>query len=126
MPEDLHANLPIVVYVKNPREVVLNRGQKQGAKTGDKFLVFGIGEDLTDPTTGESLGRLELVRGRGQVTHVQESMVTVRCIEVRSSVRKRILSPTISMLTGTTTEIDQSAEELPFDDVQKGDYARQI
>ena len=61
-----------------PLEVVINRGSHQGVKLGDKFLVFGIGPRIIDPDTHDDLGELELVRGRGEVVHVQEHLATLR------------------------------------------------
>jgi hypothetical protein len=57
-----------------PLNVVINHGSRQGVKVGDQFVVFGIGPHIADPDTGEDLGILERVRGRGEVVHVQEHL----------------------------------------------------
>ena len=56
-----------VVRVSNDDELVINWGADDGVKRGDVFLVYGQGPLITDPDTGRDLGRLELVRGRGEV-----------------------------------------------------------
>ena len=65
-----------VVYLAgsdyDPYELAINRGSRDGIKPGQKYLVFGFGPELRDPDTGENLGRIELVRGRGEVVHVQD------------------------------------------------------
>jgi len=68
-----------------PHEAVINQGSNAGIKVGDIFLVFGQGAVVSDPATGEPLGALEVVRGRGKVVHVQERMATVRSIERNSA-----------------------------------------
>lgn len=81
------AGLAKVIYVIDdapvPSRLVINRGSRHGVKVGDRFLVFGYGPDLKDPDTGENLGRLEIVRGRGQVVHVQDDMATLKSLERR-------------------------------------------
>ena len=50
----------------------INMGATSGIKTGDKFLVFSVGEPLIDPATGANLGSEEKQTGTGTVTDVQE------------------------------------------------------
>lgn len=56
--------------------VIVNRGSKDGVKPGMKFVVFAEADDITDPETGKSLGKWELVKGYIQAAHVQEAMTT--------------------------------------------------
>jgi hypothetical protein len=53
---------------------VLNAGLEAGVEAGDRFVVFELGEEVTDPETGQSLGALELVKGYLRVAHVQARM----------------------------------------------------
>lgn len=119
----------------SPTEVVINRGRAEGIKEGDQFLIFGIGPHLIDPDTGEDLGELELVRGRGRVVHVQEHLATLRTIERRrGGTTKRILrEPSAGArwlapgLSGRVIEEELPPEtELPFEAVQLGDLAKPI
>ena len=61
--------------------IVMNRGSEHGVEVGDKFLVIGLGQLIIDPDTQEVLGRLEIVRGKVSVTHVQEKLATARSCE---------------------------------------------
>jgi hypothetical protein len=70
-----------VVSVQDKYVVVINAGADKGVKVGQRFLVVGLGEALTDPDTGEDLGRLEVVRGTVQATHVQDKVATLRSSE---------------------------------------------
>jgi hypothetical protein len=121
-------------FAPGPLEIVINRGSRQGVKPGDRFLVFGMGPHITDPDTGEDLGQLELVRGRGEVVHVQEHLATIRTLERRRTrPAKRIIRDPIrqQMMAGLSgpavIEEELSPEtEVPFEAVQLGDLAKPI
>lgn len=65
--------------------IVMNKGSEHGVKMGDRFLVVGLGPAITDPDTQEDLGRLEIVRGRVRISHVQEKISTAISCEVEKS-----------------------------------------
>jgi hypothetical protein len=130
-----------VVHVADaePVEVVINHGSLQGVKPGDRFLVFGIGPRLTDPDTGEDLGELELVRGRGEAVHVQDHLATIRSLERRQArparrvIRETGHGPSIALFSlalgtsGSVVEEELAPEtEVPFESVQRGDFAKPI
>jgi len=73
-----------VLHVTDEYTVTINKGKADEVKVGDKFLIFALGPELTDPDTDESLGRLEIVCGRAKFIHLQERMCTVRTIETES------------------------------------------
>lgn len=54
----MEAIYPLVAVAFENGELVLNQGGEM-IKTGDKYELFALGEILTDPRTGESLGRKE-------------------------------------------------------------------
>lgn len=70
-----------VVNIVDETTVVINLGSDHGVKPGHTFLILGLGEMITDPDTGESLGHLELVRGRAEAKHVQPRMTTLVSVE---------------------------------------------
>jgi hypothetical protein len=121
-------------YTQGALEVVINRGSRQGVKVGDGFLIFGTGPHIADPDTGEDLGALELVRGRGKVVPVQEHLATIRSTERRRTrPAKRITrqpgwSTGIAGVSGSvvTEEELSPEEEVPFEAVQLGDLAKPI
>ncbi|MEG3436195.1 hypothetical protein V0288_03610 [Pannus brasiliensis CCIBt3594] len=64
-----------VVKVIDDYRLVINRGESNGIAEGQRMLVYNTSEEeITDPQTGESLGYLELVRGTGTITFVQEKI----------------------------------------------------
>lgn len=70
-----------VVNVVDPYTIVINAGLNQQVSVGTHFVIVGLGESITDPSTNEDLGQLEVVRGRAKVTHVQERMATLAAAE---------------------------------------------
>ena len=67
-----------VAAVMDDTTLVLNAGSHMGVKEGMLFDVVAEHQEITDPDTGESLGRWEVAKARVVVTHVQERMSTVR------------------------------------------------
>lgn len=63
-----------VARIVDETRLMLNVGSAHGVKPGMHFVVFEEGEDVTDPETGESLGKMELVKAEVVVEHVQERM----------------------------------------------------
>ena len=115
----------------DPLEVVINRGAEQGVKLGDRFLVFGDGPQIVDPDSGKDLGQLELVRGQGEVVHVQERLATIRTTVRRRTGPARRITRDKSMLavalgTSSVTEELAPETEVPFEAVRLGDHAKPI
>jgi|tagenome__1003787_1003787.scaffolds.fasta_scaffold20785972_2 hypothetical protein len=128
-------HIPDPGFAPGPVEVVINQGSQHGVKSGDRFLVFGLGPHIRDPDTSEDLGQLEIVRGRGEVVHVQEHLATIRTLERhRTRPAKRIIrEPSRQVLPGVfgssanVIEEELSPEtETPFEAVQRGDFAKPI
>ncbi|MER9666697.1 hypothetical protein [Mesorhizobium sp. M0185] len=125
----------VVTVMDSGKAVVINRGLRDGVGQGDAFLIFGIGPNITDPETGEDLGQLELVRGRGKVAHVQERMATIVSTEVKvGEITKRVVEP--SRMSGGLGSLfrpdSETIEErkppaiVPFRGVKEGDKAKPV
>lgn len=122
-----------VVAANDKFTIVMNKGSEHGVETGDRFLVIGLGQSIIDPDTQEELGRLEIVRGKVDVTHVQAKIATARSCEFEkfSDVKeiKKVTSRGIGGLASlmgpqdTVTEsIKPGGEELKeLDGAQIGD-----
>jgi hypothetical protein len=74
-----------VVATTDKYTIVVNRGAEHGVKAGDRFLIVGLGPTITDPDTQEELERLEIVRGKVAISHVQERISTARSCEFEKS-----------------------------------------
>lgn len=116
----------LVSKVLDSYTLVINRGMVDGLRKGQKFLVYSIQDEVIDPETGESLGHLEVVRGRGVITHVQEKMATLKSDETAPSkvVKKRNLG-LLAMGTEVIEESD-SGPTLPFEGAEVNDSVKPI
>lgn len=63
-----------IARIHSDTEVILAAGSEQGVKEGMVFVIYELGDEIHDPETSESLGQLELVKGRVKVAHVQEKV----------------------------------------------------
>lgn len=61
---------PIRVVKVMADVAIINRGEDSAAK-GETYAVFLMGDELTDPQSGESLGSMEVEVGVGQITEVK-------------------------------------------------------
>ncbi len=59
-------------------KVYINCGHREGIATGQEFVVYSKGEELTDPNTGELLGMEETKSGRISVVEVKEKYSIAR------------------------------------------------
>lgn len=125
----------VVAKVIDSYTVVLNKGSADDVALGDRFLVYGIGAEIVDPETGESLGEVEIVRGTGKITHVQDKMSTLtsdKTFKGPNKTVKRVKSGTERSLihifgaqdTIETTEGVVNA--IPFEGVKAKDKAKPI
>ena len=114
-----------VAKVLSETRLVLNKGYNDGIKAYSNFLVYSIGEeDIIDPVTAKSLGKLEYVKGKGHVIHLQENMCTIETFKKPNRIIRT--SNPISIFRGTETEEIPSDELEIFTDVIVGDYAKLI
>jgi len=124
-----------VAKIVDEYTVVINKGSDAGVKAGQRFLIFAFGEDIIDPDTGESLGKLEIVKGTGRVTHCQSAMATVSSdmtTSARRTIRRKANPAFRGILSAMEPLYSQEVEEsLPeqkvsFDDPKIGDVAKPI
>ena len=123
MTDDIVQHDGLVAKVIDHRTVVLNKGAQDGISEGNKFVVFNLGEEVHDPKTGESLGILEEVKGKGKVVHVQDRVCTIETYEFDMiPARTPSLFDNLTKIHGERKEIVYRM----FVGVQLGDYARRI
>ncbi len=137
MPGEVKSIKTRVAKVIDEYTIVINKGLDDGIKPGQRFLIFAFGENIIDPDTKEDLGTLEIVRGTGKVTHLQEKIATVTS-DMKSSPRKTIRKigkpGTLtgmavyyaSMFGSEEVEEHLPAETVPFEEATIGDYAKPI
>lgn len=120
--EDLSSIEGKVANIIDKYRVVINKGSEDGIYIGQKFLILTIGNELFDPDTDESLGKVEIIKGKGEVSHVQPRMATLQTIETHEIRRTPALRAAFSVFS------DAVVEEKPkaFIDPEIGDIAREI
>ena len=68
-----------IAKVLGNNEVVLNRGREHGVRPGMMFEIFAPeGDEVWDPDTGETLGTVEDVKAKAEVTEVKEKLCVAR------------------------------------------------
>lgn len=111
-------------------KVVINKGERDGVKLGQRFLVYSDGQEIFDPISKESLGVLEIVKGTGRVSHLQEKMATIESDLKGQSERviRKKGNSAISNAFGFGEEeiITPSTEKLPFENPLVGDKVKPL
>ncbi len=116
-----------VAKVIDSYKLIINKGVSDGIQLGQRLLVYSMGEEINDPETGISLGKLEIVKGTGIVTHVQEKISTVESDRKSKSFKKIIRKPILLYQQfGGEEEIINPSETIPFDDPKEGDLVKGI
>lgn len=58
-------------------QVIINRGSEDNIRLGARFLIYELSREIMDPETHESLGKLEVSKGTGKVSQVQEKLSVI-------------------------------------------------
>lgn len=116
-----------VVKILDDYKLAINAGSEQNVSVGQKFLIFSLSdEEIIDPDTNQSLGFLEIVKGTGIVTHVQEKTCTLESDVYHSSSKKvKRTSPLIG-LASSIEEIESDKIREPFQKLKVGDFAKRV
>src|ERR1700730_7423831 len=77
-----------IAQILSPTRVVISAGAAQGVRPGMEFIIYELSGEIFDPETKESLGQLELHKGRVEVIHVQDKIATA-ITPTRSAYRPR-------------------------------------
>lgn len=123
-----------VIKILSEFEIVINKGLADGIKPDDVFLIYSLGEILTDPDSGENLGRLELVKGRARVKHLQDRAAILESnrFEKSGGQRRKIIKSSSGMLSSfgfpSTEEVieNERSVAIPFSEPALYDLAKKI
>lgn len=69
-----------VARIISATQVILAAGAKDGVTEGSEFVIYELTDDILDPETKESLGPLEVIKGRVQILHAQEKVSVAQTI----------------------------------------------
>lgn len=71
--------IAMVAKVIDPYTLVINKGSKDGVQMYQDFLIYEESVDeIIDPETNDILEKLEIIKGEGSVTHLQEKISTIK------------------------------------------------
>lgn len=122
-----------VVKVVDRYQLVINRGTDDGIEVDRKFMIYTVDEEeLKDPDTGESLGKLEIVKGVGIVIHAQPKISTIESSKKETGGTKKIIRTGGGALTNIFGQqvheeiIDPTDRIIPFNDPEVGDLIKPI
>jgi hypothetical protein len=96
--------------------LIINRGAEHGVKAAMRFAVFAEVEEVTDPQTGEALGKWELIKGVVAAAHVQEKMTV--CAPLPREAVERDDTHTLSYEMVAVSMAGGGAEKLNVDRAQ--------
>ena len=101
-----------VAEIISNSQIVLNIGIVDGASKGDEYIIYEISDnDIIDPNTGGSLGRLEIYKGIGQIIYLQDTMCILQAIDN-------------SPLAFFNSRLATKSPDIKFSSPKVGDYAK--
>jgi hypothetical protein len=106
--------------------LLINVGEEDDVRAGERVLVFGLGPRLVDPHNGRDLGCFEIVRGEGKVKSVQTRMAVITSTAKRDERRAKPLDAVMRLGVSLVTEYETVAVPQPFIRPQCGDLVRFI
>jgi hypothetical protein len=112
--------------------LVINAGLADGLRKGTVVMIYDIGPHIIDPDTGDDLGALEIVKGTGVISHIQDRIATVECNMAENEPRKIIRQSVPGALSGLEKMIGSTKTgEIPvqrktFTDPQIGSLIKII
>ncbi|HBE9404934.1 TPA: hypothetical protein KNH94_000127 [Clostridioides difficile] len=106
-----HNEIIAVAKVISKHELVINKGSIDGITKDMEFLIYTVEDEcIIDPITGKNLGNLEIVKGTGVPTHIQEKITTIKS--------------NTPLPKGQVTLGGVFGEFSPFKDPLEGDYVK--
>ena len=122
-----------VAQVLSTTQLILAAGSEEGVREGMEFVIYALGRQIADPDTGQSLGQLEMVKGRVKVAYVQEKLC-------QATVIGRTITETIDPFGGISALQPRQIKKIVYDElkvegalpveadltVRQGDFARSI
>ena len=108
----------VVAKIIDEYTLVLNKGLNDGIEEEQNFLIYELSEDdIIDPITNKSLGKLEIIKGSGSVIHLQDKMCVIRSSKFQTSLLYKI---------GAFGASTSKNNLLPFDNAKIGDLAKPL
>lgn len=101
-----------IISILNEYEVIINKGSKVGLKEGDRFVIYEEGEEIFD-LNETSLGKLEIVKGKVKIEHVQEKFSICSAYKVKTN-PSPALTNALSMALMSQSKLIGDSELIPL------------
>lgn len=101
-----------VIKIIDDKTIVINAGENDGIKSGNKFQIYAVGEHVIDPETKEDLGTLNTVKEVVSAIDVFPSMTICRHIETN------YYNPFTNFVTPFTTQKIDTEKSLNVETTQ--------
>jgi len=81
---------PLIGFVltSDTDQVMIDVGEEQGVKNGDKFVAFMVGDEILHPATGKRIGWKKEILKEVKIVSTEKTMATA--VEVRSQSNRRL------------------------------------
>lgn len=118
-------NIKVAGILEEDFKIVINKGSRDGIFPNHEFLIYEMGEEIRDPDTNISLGRIEIVKGKGKVHHIQDRITILESTEFEYDIETLSPSPlnTVSHFLKDKKE-KKVKVKLPFDSPKIGDQVK--
>lgn len=67
----------------------INQDSMEDINVGHNYTIVGLADEIIDPDTGESLGQLEIVKGKVRAMHVQAKLLSLTSAEYSQKKEER-------------------------------------
>lgn len=97
-----------IAQILSESHLVINVGSATGALPGMLFVILAEGTEVTDPETGESLGKWEMPKGHIKALHVQENMSVCEAVTAEQTAAKDKSDPTTRTLSASMVAVSMA------------------
>lgn len=96
-----------IIRILNDMEIVINGGHDNDLQEGDLLEIFVVGEEIIDPDTSESLGTLDIIKGKVEIKTLYPKMALCKSaefIKVKESSPLEQMTKTFAFYTSKEVE----------------------
>ena len=99
-----------VAKILSETHVIINVGSMQGIQNGTVFTIYAQGDEVTDPDTGEVLGKWEVPKALVVAVHVQDRLST--CEAALEAAEESDEDPSTRVLSADMIRVSMRPETL--------------
>lgn len=97
-----------IAQIISESHLVINVGSAAGVRPGMLFAILTEGAEVSDPETGQSLGKWEMPKGHIRALHVQENMSVCEAVSAEQESAKDESDPSTRTLSASMVAVSMS------------------